>query len=84
MSKTQDTMLKALSALEHAAGHMSALDVAAAEANLADVEYRALTKECIEAATAMRELCEERYGLATAEHVGRVGGEVVDLPAARG
>jgi hypothetical protein len=79
VTKAQDTITRALHAIEHAAGHMSAADVAVAEAQLTDVEYRPLTKELIEAATALRELVEERYGIATAEHAGVVGGDVVQL-----
>lgn len=69
-------LLDALSALEHAAGHLSAIDVAGAEASLAECEYRPLTKACIDAATKLRTLIEERFGIATAEHAGEVRGEV--------
>lgn len=79
LKQDQDCLLKALFALEHAAGHMSAIDVASAEASLAECEYRPLTHELIESATMLRQMVEEKYGIATSENAGEVRGEVHHL-----
>jgi len=52
----QEVLQNSLHALEHAAGHLSAVDVSNAEANLQPVRYRPLTQTCIDAAVALREL----------------------------
>lgn len=76
---------QALSALQHAAGHLSAVDVSNAEVNLAEVRYRPLTKVCIEAATQLRQLLDqEGAGWPTDENVGRVPAGVTQLSHADG
>lgn len=61
----------AFEALEAAARHLSAQDVATAEALCAtEVIYRPLTVLCGEAAAGLRDHIAERIGLVTGEHVG--------------
>lgn len=73
----QQVLQKALFALEHAAGHMSAVDVSNAEMNLSQVRYRPLTQTCIDAATELRVLLgQQGAGFPTGENVGMAGADV--------
>lgn len=61
----------AFEALESAARHLSAQDVAKAEADCShEVVYRPLTVLCGEAAAGIRDYIAEQIGLVTSEHVG--------------
>ncbi len=61
----------AFEALESAARHLSAQDVAYAEAYCwHEVAYRPLTRLCGEAAAGLRDYIAEQIGLVTGEHVG--------------
>lgn len=73
--REQEILQMALHGLQHAAGHLSAVDVSNAEANLQDVRYRPLTGACIEAAQALAEL----IGAPTSDNVGQVRGELHQL-----
>lgn len=74
-------LFRALNALEHAAGHLSAVDVSNAEANLADVRYRPLTQAVVEAAQDLRQHIQSTIGLVTEANVGLVEVEVEPQPA---
>lgn len=71
----QETLHRALFALQHAAGHLSAIDVSNAEANLQEVRYRPLTQQCIDAAGYLADL----LGGPTGDNVGQVRGEVHEI-----
>lgn len=60
----------AFEALAGAARYLSALDVAEAELELSEPDYRPLTRLCGEAAAGLQRYLEEQVGLATNEHVG--------------
>ena len=63
-------LYRAVEALSAAARHLSAVDVANAEVNLAEARYRPLTMLCGEAAAAVSAYLESEVGLATEENVG--------------